>query len=477
LKSQDNALHRLSGGKMKKQIWKIATALFMVFTLSIQRNLVGNPQTVAAANLYHLAQIGVKTNSIQLSQNWLERFNYYRQAAGLPPVIESSIYSADLAKHVNYMLLNVPTEGLWHGETLGHLGYTAEGAQAAAESNLVWFFGAYATPAMSIDMWMGSIHHRFGMLNPDLITTGFAFGCDNQICGGGLNVIRGLVWDSTPRPNGVFYPGLNQKGVNTDIILTWQFLWEPTVVLKSASLQDSSGHPVAITTTSPQEGDYFNMVSVKPDTLLSPGMTYIASITVQRGESQLNQTWSFTTITFADVPPDYWSGEWIQRLYAAGITGGCGNGNYCPDNEVTRAQMAIFLEKGMHDSSFLPPAVPISFGDTTGHWAQYWIEALNNDGITAGCGSGNYCPENSTTRAEMAVFLLRAKYGAGYTPPAVGASTGFSDVPTNYWAAAWIKQLAAEGITGGCGTNLYCPESPVTRAQMAVFLVRTFNLP
>jgi len=177
------------------------------------------------------------------------------------------------------------------------------------------------------------------------------------------------------------------------------------------------------------------------------------------------------------VPPDYWSGEWIQRLYAAGITGGCGNGNYCPDNEVTRAQMAIFLEKGMHDSSFLPPAVPISFGDTTGHWAQYWIEALNNDGITAGCGSGNYCPENSTTRAEMAVFLLRAKYGAGYTPPAVGASTGFSDVPTNYWAAAWIKQLAAEGITGGCGTNLYCPESPVTRAQMAVFLVRTFNLP
>jgi hypothetical protein len=59
----------------------------------------------------------------------------------------------------------------------------------------------------------------------------------------------------------------------------------------------------------------------------------------------------------------------------------------------------------------------------------------------------------------------------------VGASTGFSDVPTNYWAAAWIKQLAAEGITAGCSAGIYCPESPVTRAQMAVFLVRTFNLP
>jgi hypothetical protein len=50
-------------------------------------------------------------------------------------------------------------------------------------------------------------------------------------------------------------------------------------------------------------------------------------------------------------------------------------------------------------------------------------------------------------------------------------------VPTTYWAAAWIKQLAAESITTGCGSGNYCPEDSVTRAQMAVFLVRTFNLP
>jgi hypothetical protein len=77
----------------------------------------------------------------------------------------------------------------------------------------------------------------------------------------------------------------------------------------------------------------------------------------------------------------------------------------------------------------------------------------------------------------MAVFLLRAKHGAAYLPPAVGSSTGFGDVPPAYWAAVWIKQLVTEGITAGCGNNNYCPDSPVTRAQMAVFLVRTFNLP
>ncbi len=76
----------------------------------------------------------------------------------------------------------------------------------------------------------------------------------------------------------------------------------------------------------------------------------------------------------------------------------------------------------------------------------------------------------------MAVFLLKSKYGTGYTPSAA-TGTIFTDVPNTYWAAAWIEQLAAEGITGGCGTNIYCPDSPVTRAQMAVFLVKTFNLP
>jgi hypothetical protein len=81
------------------------------------------------------------------------------------------------------------------------------------------------------------------------------------------------------------------------------------------------------------------------------------------------------------------------------------------------------------------------------------------------------------TRAQMAVFLLRSKHGAGYVPPAVGAGTGFGDVPPDYWAVAFIKQLAAEGITVGCGNGNYCPETPVSRAEMAVFLVRTFNLP
>jgi len=184
--------------------------------------------------------------------------------------------------------------------------------------------------------------------------------------------------------------------------------------------------------------------------------------------------------SFADVPSNYWAWQYIERLYNAGITGGCSTTplNYCPDSTVTRAQMAVFLLKGVHGSSYTPPAVGAStgFADVpTSYWAAPWIKQLAAVGITGGCGGGNYCPDTPVTRAQMAVFLLKSKHGVAYLPPA--ASGVFNDVPVGYWADKWIEQLAAEGITGGCGGGNYCPDTPVTRAQMAVFLVKTFNLP
>jgi peptidyl-Lys metalloendopeptidase len=187
--------------------------------------------------------------------------------------------------------------------------------------------------------------------------------------------------------------------------------------------------------------------------------------------------------SFVDVPTTYWAWDWIERLYNAGITTGCSASPllYCPDDSVTRAQMAVFLERGVNGSAYTPPAgtgavfadVPLSY------WVDSWIEKLYADGITNGCVASPlaYCPDDPVTRAQMAKFLLMAKHGASYTPPDVGASTGFGDVSTSDWAAAWIKQLAAEGITSGCGGGNYCPENSVTRAEMAKFLVLTFGLP
>lgn len=183
---------------------------------------------------------------------------------------------------------------------------------------------------------------------------------------------------------------------------------------------------------------------------------------------------------FSDVPTSatYWGA--VQGLYAAEITTGCGGGAYCPNNLVTRAEMAAFLLRANRGPNFAPPAASGIFSDvSTAFWAAPWIEQLYNDGITNGCATSplQYCPNNNVNRAEMAVFLLRAKYGAGYTPP---PATGlFSDVSVSHWAAPWIERLYAENITTGCGTNplRYCPGDLATRWQMAFFLVRTFGLP
>jgi hypothetical protein len=110
------------------------------------------------------------------------------------------------------------------------------------------------------------------------------------------------------------------------------------------------------------------------------------------------------------------------------------------------------------------------------HWAAAWIKQLAAEGITSGCGADKFCPELPVTRDQMAIFLLRAKHGSTYAPPPA-TGTMFVDVPPSFWAVKWIEQLAIEGITSGCSVGYYCPATPVTRAEMAVFLVRVFNLP
>ena len=184
---------------------------------------------------------------------------------------------------------------------------------------------------------------------------------------------------------------------------------------------------------------------------------------------------------FSDVPYAYWARIAIESLYNSGITAGCSTVplNYCPEGIVTRSQMAIFLLRGKYGSIYQPPAVGSSTGFTDvplTHWAAAWIKQLAAEGITSGCGADKFCPELPVTRDQMAIFLLRAKHGSTYAPPPA-TGTMFVDVPPSFWAVKWIEQLAIEGITSGCSVGYYCPATPVTRAEMAVFLVRVFNLP
>jgi hypothetical protein len=139
----------------------------------------------------------------------------------------------------------------------------------------------------------------------------------------------------------------------------------------------------------------------------------------------------------------------------------------------------VFLLKASFGEGYAPPpATGTVFADVPASaFAAAWIEDLAARGITGGCGGGNFCPNASVTRAQMAVFLLKTLLGTSYTPP---AATGvFGDVPPGSFAAAWIEDLYHRDITSGCQASplLYCPAAANTRGQMAVFVSKTFTLP
>ena len=104
-----------------------------------------------------------------------------------------------------------------------------------------------------------------------------------------------------------------------------------------------------------------------------------------------------------------------------------------------------------------------------------WIEELSRRGVVSGCGGGNYCPGNPVTREQMSVFVLRTLDPA-LNPPACAPPNLYVDVPETSPFCRWIEELTTRGVVTGCGGGNYCPSTPVTREQMGVFLAVTFGL-
>ena len=178
---------------------------------------------------------------------------------------------------------------------------------------------------------------------------------------------------------------------------------------------------------------------------------------------------------FLDVPAEHAFHEFVVDLVTNGISAGVGGGNFGLDAPTTRQQMAVFLLKAKHGSCYLPPPCAGVFPDVpcSSPFAA-WVEALASEGITAGCGGGNFCPTAPVRRDQMAPFLIKARAGSDFVPP---PCTGvFSDVPCPSQFADWIEALADADITAGCGPGVYCPAGNVTRGQMAVFVTKTFFL-
>jgi hypothetical protein len=188
---------------------------------------------------------------------------------------------------------------------------------------------------------------------------------------------------------------------------------------------------------------------------------------------------------FADVPEGHWAKDYIEALYDAGFVAGCQTTPtrlYCPNNILSRAESAVFVERGQHGAIASPPyptPVTPTFGDVAqGFWGFGWIESLWTDGFTAGCGTNPliYCPSGQHTRAEGSVFFLRIKNGSSFQPPTpVGL---FTDVSLSAWYAGWVEAAYNEGILPACQTSplRFCPMSSLDRAWAAYMMVQAKGL-
>ena len=155
---------------------------------------------------------------------------------------------------------------------------------------------------------------------------------------------------------------------------------------------------------------------------------------------------------------------------------------FCPTDLVTRADMAGFILRGVHGADFVPAPYAGAFADVSpGDFNADYIQSFFDEGYTVGCGGGNYCPDAVHTRAQTAVFILKGKHGPSYVPPSCQATHEFDDVPCPPTPEApfgdWIGQLFVEGITAGCGANNFCPTAGIPNQQMAAFLVKAFGIP
>jgi len=192
---------------------------------------------------------------------------------------------------------------------------------------------------------------------------------------------------------------------------------------------------------------------------------------------------------FAGIPdhPDW---PYVEALYTGGYTAGCSTDPdpmlYCPDNAMLRSHGAVFMERGIHGSGMSVPPTPSvqKFDDVPlTHWAAGWIDALEEDGYTAGCQGGpdtrpwNYCPDLQNTRAQGTVFFETMLNGPN---PPLDTPVGLFADTSDHWAEAWIETAYNDGLIEPCDPGppmLFCPNDPLTRGTAAYMMVQAKGLP
>ena len=172
-------------------------------------------------------------------------------------------------------------------------------------------------------------------------------------------------------------------------------------------------------------------------------------------------------LAFTDVPSGSYYEDAVLWAVGEGITTGISAHAFAPDGSCTRAQAVTFLWRAA--GSPAPVSAKTRFADVaaSSYYSDAVLWAVEN-GITNGTSDTTFSPDAVCTRAQIVVFLWRAK-----ERPAAGSGTRFADVAETAYYADAVLWAVKEGVTLGTSANAFSPDETCTRAQIVTFLWRT----
>jgi hypothetical protein len=257
--------------------------------------------------------------------------------------------------------------------------------------------------------------------------------------------------------------------------------------------------PAAITATpSPTTVPTYSPTPVFTPTV-SP--TILPSVTPEPSVTATVEITPVDERVFQDIPPDHWAADYVEFLFNEGYTDGCYDDgevrNYCGQDEMTRAEMSVFLTRALNPDvpSFLPPeptaeeipfkdpeywqgAYPVSMAALIPNWFNKWTLYTYEEGYYRGCSAEEvyFCPLDGNSRAALAVLVERLLHGVDYVPERAGEQL-YGDVPLwdeigeRYWASDWVAVAHRDGLIQACGTDLermlFFPEETADRYTAA----------
>lgn len=247
----------------------------------------------------------------------------------------------------------------------------------------------------------------------------------------------------------------------------------------TVAVSTEAGCPVTVTSNSS-----WITVNAGPGTItyaiaVNPGVQRTGSINAAGEVIQILQRAAAPTSAFTDVPVESPFSDAINLLRQNNVTSGCTQTAYCPDDYTTRGQMAVFIVRSVLGTDIFPFPLAQIFDDVgPSHPFFKYIQKLKEFGITSGCTVSNYCPDMLLSRGQMAVFIVRGRLGINAAQEFPYKTTPyFQDVPATHPFFSYIQKMRELGITSGCAADRYCPGDWTTRGQMAIFLIRGFYTP